>query len=299
MKFNPTALKSLCSNKAGRVGLTLQKFSPEILTVAGVVGVVGTAVLVGRATLKSVPVIENLREEKQLLSDALVNGKFETTEYNKHLTGVYVKNSLQIAKLYTPALTLGLASIACLLGAHGIMKKRNAAMAAAYKAVEETLNKYRDRVRTELGEDQERDLYHNLVEKEVINPETDKKEIVKTPADPNTYSGYARIFDETNPNWEKVNEYNLLFLRAQQNYANDLLKARGHLFLNEVYNALGLPHTEAGAVVGWILDKDTSDNFVDFGIFDPSNERAREFVNGYETGIVLDFNVDGLIFNKI
>lgn len=299
MKFNPSAIKTLCTNKAGRLGLNIQKFSPEILTVAGVVGVVGTAVLVGRATLKSVPVVENLREEKLLLKDALVEGKFEQSEYNKHLTGVYVKNGLQIAKMYTPALTLGLASIACLLGAHGIMKKRNAAMAAAYKAVEETLNKYRDRVRNELGEEQERDLYHGLVEKEIVNPETDKKEIVKTAGDPNEYSGYARFFDETNVHWEKTNEYNLLFLRAQQNYANDLLQARGHLFLNEVYNALGLPHTEAGAVVGWILNKDTSDNFVDFGIFDPTNERAREFVNGYEPGILLDFNVDGLIFNKI
>lgn len=298
MKFVPAALQNACTAKSARAVLTVKKFSPEILTVAGVVGVIGAGVMVGRATLKSVPVIETLKENKTTIMTAFEDGMIDEKTKNKGITQEYTRAALGLAKNYGPAVTLGLASITCLLGAHGIMKKRNAAMAAAYKTVEETLNKYRDRVREDLGEEQERDLFHNLEEKEIINPETDKKEIVKIPTDPSKYSGYARIFDETNFNWEKTPEYNLLFLKAQQKFATDRLRARGHLFLNEVYEALGLQHTAEGAVVGWFMD-DNSDGYVDFGIFDLDNERARDFVNGYEPAIVLDFNVDGLIYDKI
>lgn len=36
-----------------------------------------------------------------------------------------------------------------------------------------------------------------------------------------------------------------------------------------------------------------NDNFIDFGVFDGDRPRARDFVNGYERSILLDFNVDG------
>jgi hypothetical protein len=98
-----------------------------------------------------------------------------------------------------------------------------------------------------------------------------------------------------NPNWQKNSEHNKLFLKCQQSYANDMLQARGHVFLNEVYSWLGLEHSKAGAVVGWVINSD-GDNFVDFGIFDPGNSR---FVNGQERSILLDFNVDGVIYDKI
>ena len=90
----------------------------------------------------------------------------------------------------------------------------------------------------------------------------------------------------------------MLFLRTQQNYANDLLKARGHLFLNEVYSMLGIPHTSAGAIVWWTIGAG-GDNYVDFGIFTRDSQVVREFVNGYERSILLDFNVDGVIWDMI
>ena len=92
-----------------------------------------------------------------------------------------------------------------------------------------------------------------------------------------------------------------MFLRAQQQYANDKLIAQGHLFLNEVYDMLGLPRTKAGAIVGWVYDDNNAvgDNFVDFGIYDVHRETARDFVNGYERSILLDFNVDGVIYDLI
>ena len=93
---------------------------------------------------------------------------------------------------------------------------------------------------------------------------------------------------------------NLSFLKCQQKYANDLLVAHGYLFLNQVYEMLGIPKTKAGQVVGWIYDKKNPqhDNYVDFGIYDLHNERKRDFVNGYERSILLDFNVDGDILSR-
>jgi hypothetical protein len=133
---------------------------------------------------------------------------------------------------------------------------------------------------------------------EVENEKTGKKEYVKR-VGPDGASIYARFFDPTSTSWSKEPEYNLIFVQCQQNYANDLLRARGHVFLNEVYDMLGIPRSQAGAVVGWILSQDrTTDNYIDFGVFD-DEKNARDFVNGYEGSILLDFNVDGVIFDKI
>ena len=60
---------------------------------------------------------------------------------------------------------------------------------------------------------------------------------------------------------------------------------------------LGIPRTRAGQIVGWIYDKKNpiGDNYVDFGIYDTNKEANRNFVNGYERTILLDFNVEGNI----
>ena len=128
--------------------------------------------------------------------------------------------------------------------------------------------------------------------------ETIVTDTVKT-MDPTLYSDYARFFDAASPCWQNDPEYNLMFLKAQQQYANDLLRAKGRLFLNDVYDMLGIEKTKAGQVVGWVYDRENpnGDNFVDFGIYDMSKERVRAFVNGYETNILLDFNVDGNIWD--
>lgn len=108
------------------------------------------------------------------------------------------------------------------------------------------------------------------------------------------FSQYAKVFDDGCVGWTKEPEYNLTFLKNIQDYCNGLLKTKGHLFLNEVYDKLCIPRTKAGAVVGWIYNEKSpiGDNFVDFGI---KNERNNDFVNGYTSDCILDFNVDGNI----
>lgn len=117
------------------------------------------------------------------------------------------------------------------------------------------------------------------------------------------FSQYARVFDDECFGWTKDPKCNIVFLVNQQNYFNDLLRTKGHVFLNEVYDALGIPRTSTGKRVGWIYDTEqpNGDNYVDFGIFDIYELGGNniEFINGYTPDVILDFNVDGEIIDKI
>jgi len=290
-------IKPLITRSFGRSTLVVKKFSPEILTVVGVVGVIAAAVVASKATLRLEPVVDKLTESVDLAKRnkaESLEGAYSDKEYVRDMGAAYTRAVLDLSKLYGPAVTLGLTSITCIVGAHGIMRKRNVALVAAYKAVEQSFAEYRKRVTEDYG--QEKDLEYRVgVRKEEEVDEKSGKKVSKKVIDPNGISVYARFFDEFNVNWEKEAEYNLFFLRSQQNYANDLLKARGHIFLNEVYDMVGIERSGSGAVVGWVLSKD-GDNFVDFGIYDFNNTN---FVNGNESVILLDFNVDGLVYDKI
>lgn len=297
--MNISVVKTLATRAAGRGLLQFSKYSPQILTSVGVVGVVTSAVFASKATLHAPGIASQSRAYIDEIKSVRDRGEITQDEYVKALTRTYSHTAIQFIKLYGPAVTLGLSSIACIVGAHGIMHKRNVALVAAYKTVEEAYSNYRKRVVDELGVDKDREFQYGTIEKTVLDEKTKKETTVKV-VDPNGISRYARFFDELNPQWKNVPEYNLMFLKAQQAFANDRLHARGHLFLNDVYDALGMEQTKEGAICGWVISKDgTGDNFVDFGIYDGENIKAREFVNGYETAILLDFNVNGIIFDKI
>lgn len=295
-----------------RVGLKLKKHSPEILVVTGVVGTVSSAVMACKATTKIDEVLaetkENIDKTKDYVEKKGFSEKYTEEDYKKDLTIFYAKGGLELVKMYAPSVALGALSITAILSGHNVLRKRNVALAAAYATVEKGFKEYRGRVVEHFGEELDRELKYNIKAKEVeettVDEKTGEEKVTKKTvnvADPNNYSTYARFFDDGCTGWTKDPEYNLMFLKNQQRYANDLLKSRGHLFLNEVYDMLGIPRTKAGQVVGWIYDEEypNGDNFVDFGIYDLYNEKARDFVNGYEKTILLDFNVDGDIMNLI
>ena len=295
-----------------RVGLKLKKHSPEILVVTGVVGTVASAVMACKATTKIDEVLaetkDNIDKTKDYVEKKGFSEKYTEEDYKKDLTIFYAKGGLELVKLYAPSVALGAWSITAILSGHNVLRKRNVALAAAYATVEKGFKEYRGRVVERFGEELDRELKYNIKAKEVeettVAEKTGEEKVTKKTvnvADPNNYSTYARFFDDGCTGWTKDPEYNLMFLKNQQRYANDLLKSRGHLFLNEVYDMLGIPRTKAGQVVGWIYDEEypNGDNFVDFGIYDLYNEKARDFVNGYEKTILLDFNVDGDIMNLI
>lgn len=59
-------------------------------------------------------------------------------------------------------------------------------------------------------------------------------------------------FNSTNPHWSDVPQHNEHFLKGMEYYFNQKLVRQGHLFLNEVLDALGIARTQEGQLFGWM-----------------------------------------------
>lgn len=277
---------------AGRAGLVLSKHAPTILTAAGTAGFIGTTILASKATLK---VEETISEETALLvkvHEAHEAGKLEDKDALHDKVILYTRMTTKLAKLYAPALILGAASIVSLATGHGIMLKRNASLAAAYAAVDQAFKTYKKKVESKFGKDAVIDALVSTAEEDLTKNELTMEAIAAVDG----VSPYGVIFDETNNNWSADEDLSMLHLKCQQQYANDILQTRGHIFLNEVYKMLGFPHTPAGAVTGWV--KGNGDDFVDFNIFEGTFE-GEDDKGRTVTKWALDFNVDGVMYDKI
>ena len=307
------------SKFGGRSLLKVKKYSPEILIGTGIVSMVSAGVLASKATIRAQKVMEthaenmliinkihdNPEEYKDEIEQTIEGGVYTDEQFRKDKALTYYHTGLGLAREYWPAFTLATAGVFCILSGSNILRKRNVALAAAYKIVETSFGEYRERVRDDVGEAKDFEYRYGKTRAKTIDEistdeegkEKKSKKKIDVIQDPNEYSQYARFFDSSCNDWTKNAEYNLMFLKGKQSYLNDMLQARGHVFLNEAYDELGIPRTGAGSQVGWVLSKD-GDNFVDFGIYE-DKARARDFVNGYEPVILLDFNVDGVIWDKI
>lgn len=314
-------IMSKMSGTLSDIGFRLKKHSPEILIVAGVVGTVVSAVLACKATLKVDEVLDETREKMDKVHESAEKGQtaggadYSEEDKKKDTALIYLHTGAKLAVLYAPAVALGTLSVTSIVMSHNILRKRNAAIAAGYAAIDKSFKKYRERVIERFGQEIDRELRYNLkaekVTETVIDEETGKEKKVKKNAfvvNPSDISGYARFFEQyttdedgntvRNLHWEENNEYNLMFLKAQERLANDILRSRKRLFLNEVYEMLGLPHTKAGQVVGWVYNPENpvGDNYVDFNLY-ADNLSYSDFANGFDPAILLDFNVDGNIWD--
>lgn len=293
MRFVPNAVSSTLARQV----LRTQKHSPALLFAAGIVGVGTTVVLACKATLQVEDILNQHEKDVVDLRSRAVSGK-ETTALERR---AQIDLALDLGKLYGPAILCGVTSVAALAGSQRILSKRNAGLAAAYGMLEKSYNEYRERVREQVGDDRERDIHYGLEACE-IDDEDKPGKTKKVKKATTGGSQYARLFDSNNVNWEPAAELNFLFLKFKQNYMNQLLASRGHVFLNDVYDELGMERTPAGAVVGWVKDGKGSggDGYIDFGIFeDQLSERVYDFMVGNEKAVWLDFNVDGVVYELI
>lgn len=291
----------------------VKKHSPEILVVTGVIGVVASAVMACKATTKISKISDEHKKQIDELHLALERGEtkagesYDVEDSKKDLTIIYAQTGLKYVKLYAPSMVLGALSITAIISSNNILRKRNVALAAAYTAVDKSFKNYRNRVVERFGKELDKELRYNIKSKEieetVVDDDGKEKKIKKTVnvASVDEPSDYARFFDEYCAGWTKDSEYNLMFLKAQQAHANNLLREQGYLYLNTVYDMIGIPKTKAGQVVGWVYDESNPDidNYVDFGIYDLYDENKRDFVNGRERSVLLDFNVDGNIWENM
>jgi hypothetical protein len=302
-----------------KVGFKFKKHSPEILLGTGIIGGVTATVLACKATLKASEIVKDAKKEVENVHKVLEDPKLQTMyvekygeeftpeECKKETRIVYAQTGLKLAKAYALPVGIGVLSLTSILTSHNIIRKRNLALAAAYTTLDSSFKGYRSRVIERLGKEMDHELRYDIKSKEVeekVVDENGNETVVKKTVDvpnPNIPSDYARCFDETCLNWERDSEYNLTFLKQVQNFMNNKLQTQGYLFLNDVYEAIGIPKTRAGQEVGWIYDEKNpvGDNYVDFGIYDITDAKKREFVNGYEKSIWLDFNVDGPILHMM
>lgn len=302
------------TNNFNKVGNKFKKHSPEILVVAGVVGVVTSAVMACKATTKVSDILDDTKVQIDSVHAVLENEEVSSEVYSeedgkKDMAIIYAQTGLKFAKLYAPSVILGALSITSILASNNILRKRNVALAAAYTVVDTGFKEYRGRVIERFGKELDRELRYNIKAQKVEEVTVDEKgkeqvketiiEVIDNPLD--QYSSYARFYDDGCKGWSKDPEQNLLFLRQVQNFANDKLRQNRIVFLNEVYDMLGIHRSPEGQAVGWVYDEKNpiGDNFIDFGIYDLHKRGSRDFVNGYERVILLDFNVDGNIMKYI
>ena len=312
-----TELMKTFTRTVNKVGFQVRKYSPEILVVAGVAGVVVSAVAACKATLKVNDVLKEHKETVEKIHEVANNPemaeKYSEEDCKKDLTATYIHTGWEMVKLYGPSVALGAVSVTSIVASNQILRKRNVALAAAYATVEKGFKEYRGRVVERFGEHVDRELKYNIKAKEieeVVVDEDGKENVVKRTINTADVSGYARFFEEytrdekgnlrKNMHWDRNNEYNVMFLNAQQRYANDLLRSRGRLFLNDVYDMLDLPRSKEGQIVGWVYDEKNSvgDNYIDFGLHRDSQNYS-DFVYGNDEAILLDFNVDGNIWEMM
>lgn len=303
---NKTEIMKSVNSVASKAVMRLKKHSPEILVVAGIAGTVVSAVLACKATTKVAEILDETKGTLDTIHEGMETGAINGQEYTiedgkKDTVVVYAQTGVKLAKLYGPAIILGTLSITSILASNNILRKRNVALGAAYAAIDKSFKEYRGRVIERFGEQVDTELKYGIKAKKFeeieVDPETGKEKKVKKTvmvADPNLQSDYAVYFDSKSRNYETNPDYNRMFLKAQQAFANDKLQTRGHLFLNEVLDDLDLPRTPAGQIVGWT--KDGPDGYVNFRIV----EVERETEDGrHEPALLLDFNVEGNIWEKM
>lgn len=301
MKFVPNAV----ALKAARTVLLARKHSPILMFGAGVAGSLTATVLACKATLKLEETLVKAEDKRNEIKHAgetnpelKSGGVYSEKDAQSDLRILRVKTAAEIGKLYAPAIVVGVISYGLLTGAHVVLTKRNTAVTAAFVAVDKAFKQYRDRVRQDVGEEKDLEYRYGAVEKEIVE-EGEHGHEVKTVKRINPETGksmYAVLFGEGNKNWLRAPGANRLFVQSQQSWANDLLNARGHVFLNDVYDMLGFERTKAGAVVGWV--KGNGDGYITFGLDDNKRE-VYDFFEGFEKSVWLDFNVDGVVYDLI
>lgn len=301
-----TKVLSKLGSSWSRIKFATRAHAPEILAVAGTVGVVVSGVMACKATIKAQEVVKEAKDSLDQIHDLIADESVTEETYSeedskKDIVTVYTKAGVGLIKIYAPSVALGALSLTSMLASNKILRKRNIALAAAYATIDKSFKEYRGRVVERYGKRVDYELKNNIKAVDITSTTIDEngKEQTETKTvdvvENGVCSDYAVIFDKKNRYYRDVPDYDMMFLRAEQAYANDKLKANKKVFLNDVYEALGFEHTKAGQIVGWTYDPENpyGDNFVDFEI----KPIAVPTEDGeYETAYLLNFNVDGNIW---
>lgn len=300
-----TIVKDAVIGGANKIKFAVGKHSPELLLGAGLISIGVGVVLACKETLVVDKILDEHEEKREQIEEVHEKANEEDSSityteqnYQHDKFVLTVQTGVKIIRNYAPSIAFLGVGVACIVSSYGIMRKRNVALVAAYNAVDTAFKAYRQRVVEDQGEAADVRYMYGTQQQEVeVEKEDGTKEVGVVPAA--VASQYARWFDKCSCWWSSVPSANLMFLRGAQKQAFSRLRLNGHLFLNEVYDILDIPRSPEGQAVGWIYNPSKGEEQVDFHIYDSFYDGARKFVNGVEKEILLDFNVQGPIYDKI
>ena len=304
----------------------ISKYAPEILTYGGLVTMVGGTVLACRQTPKAIQIVEETKKNLSVIKGTheeaeANNGQvqhfdgdgnmtmitYSKQDYQKDLAIAHTNNVKNLAKTYAVPAVMLVGGIACVLGGHGILRKRNAVAIATLGSVMEGFKKYRGNVIKDLGEVADRKYLYGAAQPErveTVNAETGevtqeirdhKKLLLDIPETDPRFLVYNKA---TCPEMYKGNLLaDLASLKSAQSECNDYLHMYGNLTVNRAREILGAKAIPEGCDNGWVLDGN-GDGFVDFNLFDSVTGDPKDWVMDlvYENqGIPIEFNIDGNI----
>ena len=256
-----------------KIGRVLVKNAPKICVAAGVIGVTTGTVVACKATHENVIEVEKAKDN------------FKDKDY--------IPAVKRFARIYWPSVMIIGGSLFIMVGGHYILAKRYAGLVIAYKGLNETYKDYRSYILENYGKETDFAARHckdsiaaegdtAIAPDDIFIPDRDLSDFA-------VFFGkdYSDLLTTDNPE-EAFNA-----LKSTEEWANAILHDQGYIFLQDVYEALGLDRFAPDGV-GWC--KGFGDDFVDFGIFNVRNGRA---VNGTEPVFLLDFNYDGYILPYI
>lgn len=306
-------ITKVVSRSISKTGFALKKHSPEILIVSGILTAAASIFLACRATTKLDSIIKPAKKKIEDVhahmdnANEIQNHEYSIEQGRKELTVTYAKTGGKLLLLYSPAaIAFGL-SVACIIGSHNIMRGRNLALAAACTTLESGYKAYRDRVKEKLGEEAEAVLFQGT--KKVDEKKGDEESPENKTALKTAPNGFSVMYAENQRGWDRDAHLNLAYLLAQQSYLNEVLKAKGYLFLSEVYETLGFgvdylgeARIRASHVLGWIYDPSdkTRDSYISFGLTDGHSmvkPNVYNQVKANEPNFFLEFNYDGDIMS--
>ena len=308
---------TIAKNAAGSSGLFLKAHAPEIMVGGGVAGFVLTVVGACKATDKAHDILEAKEEalndnDYAFFQENCISEK----DHEDNIRQINRNTRWALIKAYTPTATGLAVSVILVLGGYKMINGRLVKTAAAYKILEDGFGRYRENVRYEFGEETDWRMLNSIRPERLEAAEKEREANREIEADKkhgkksagkrkDAYQEvYSKFFDEYSDRWRRSwTPYEVWqYLEQKEREANDMLRIRKHIFLNEVYDLLGLDRTPEGAVVGWILTKNNPNSNVDFGLKSMPEDARRKFLSAErneDIKIWLHFNPDGLIYNMI
>ena len=285
----------------------ISKHAPTILSVTASAGVIATGYLAWKAGTRFEDVEgRDWDRRKECLRNADTIPDEDVPKIERKNRILFILDTVHTV---APAAIVGAATITMIYFSNSISKKRLAAMGAAYATLQTAFDGYKRTMVEALG----KESVDKILKPKLPNVGKSAEEILSSDNKSDAanvsdavvnslkaLSPYARIIaEESSTCWDPNEDYTSQNLAAVQLWANRRLERKGHLFLNEVFDQLGLSRTREGAVVGWLKNGE-GDNYVSFGDFDASIYRVpSDDYTRVDSNFIVDFNVDGVIWDRI